>query len=59
MKDSLVTLAPGAGTLTLTWIGAIESGLSITLLTLSIAFLIWRWRKAYKNKIRSYTPKDF
>ena len=40
-------MAPGAATVTAEWMGVISTGLSIILMTLSIAFLIWRWWVAY------------
>jgi hypothetical protein len=35
-------MAPGAATVTAEWMGVISTGLSIVLISLSIAFLIWR-----------------
>jgi hypothetical protein len=43
-------IAPGAATATAEWMGVINTGLSIILMTLSIAFLVWRWRVSY-NKV--------
>ena len=43
-------MAPGAATVTAEWMGVISTGLSIILMSLSIAFLIWRWHVAY-NKV--------
>jgi alpha-beta hydrolase superfamily lysophospholipase len=43
-------MAPGAATVTAEWMGIINTGLSIILITLSIAFLVWRWRVSY-NKL--------
>ena len=40
-------MAPGAATVTAEWMGVISTGLSIVLMSLSIAFLIWRWWVAY------------
>ena len=37
-------IAPGAATVTAEWMGVINTGLSIVLMALSIAFLLWRWR---------------
>ena len=42
-------MAPGAATVTAEWMGIINTGLSIILMTLAIAFLIWRWHVAYKR----------
>jgi hypothetical protein len=56
MKDTVVAIAPGISTLAATWLGWLETGLSITFLTLSIAFLVWKWRKAVHPK-RNPTPK--
>ena len=43
-------MAPGAATWAAEWMGLINTGLSIVLLTLSIIFLCWRWRVSY-NKL--------
>jgi hypothetical protein len=43
-------IAPGAATATAEWMGVINTGMSIILMALSIAFLIWRWRVSY-NKL--------
>jgi hypothetical protein len=43
-------MAPGAATVTAEWMGVINTGMSIILMALSIAFLIWRWRVSY-NKL--------
>ena len=40
-------VAPGAATVAAEWMGVTSTGLSIVLMTLSIAFLIWRWWVAY------------
>ena len=37
-------IAPGAATVAAEWMGVINTGLSIVLMALSIAFLLWRWR---------------
>ena len=37
-------IAPGAATVAAEWMGVINTGLSIILMALSIAFLLWRWR---------------
>ena len=42
-------MAPGAATVTAEWMGIINTGLSIILMALAIAFLIWRWHVAYKR----------
>ena len=44
---SIPAIAPGGITLMASWLGYLETGLSISLLTLSILFLLWRWRVAY------------
>jgi hypothetical protein len=49
-------MAPGAATVTAEWMGVINTGLSIVLMGLSIAFLIWRWHVAY-NKVND-SEKD-
>ena len=45
-------IAPGAATMIASWMGFFETGLSILLLFLSIAFLLWRWRVAYLKEER-------
>jgi len=47
---SAPAITPGAATMTAGALDVIDKGLSITLLTLSIAFLLWRWRVAYKKE---------
>jgi hypothetical protein len=42
-------MAPGAATWAAEWMGLINTGLSIVLLTLSIIFLCWRWRVSWKR----------
>jgi hypothetical protein len=42
-------IAPGAATATAEWMGAINTGLSIILMMLSIAFLLWRWHISWKR----------
>mgnify|MGYP003146078487 CR=1 FL=1 len=42
-------MAPGAATAAADWMGVINTGLSIILMALSIAFLVWRWWVAYKR----------
>lgn len=56
MKDTVVAIAPGISTIAATWLGWLETGLSITFLTLSIAFLVWKWRRAVHPK-HNPTPK--
>ena len=42
-------IAPGAATVAAEWMGVINTGLSIVLMALSIAFLIWRWHVSWKR----------
>jgi hypothetical protein len=42
-------MAPGAATATAEWMGAINTGLSIILMMLSITFLLWRWHISWKR----------
>jgi len=42
-------IAPGAATATAEWMGVINTGLSIVLMALSIAFLIWRWHVSWSR----------
>jgi len=48
-------MAPGAATVTAEWMGVINTGLSIALMALSIAFLVWRWWVAY-HKLNKVDP---
>jgi hypothetical protein len=45
-------IAPGAATVTAEWMGVINTGLSIVLMALSIAFLLWRWRVSSRKIIK-------
>lgn len=57
-KD-IATVSPGAAAMVASWLGIIESGLSIALLIASLCFLGWRWQKAIlesKLKSKSATP---
>ena len=47
---SLPAMTPGAATMTAYWMDVINHGLSIILLSLSIAFLVWRWWVAYHKE---------
>jgi hypothetical protein len=47
-KD-LIAVAPGGASLLASWLGLVETGLSIVLILASLAFLIWRWRTALKH----------
>ena len=53
-KD-IATVAPGGVAVAASWLGIIESGLSIALLIASLCFLGWRWRKAILES-KSATP---
>ena len=48
-KD-LITVVPGGVAVAASWLGLVESGLSILLLLASLGFLAWRWRQAMKDK---------
>jgi hypothetical protein len=48
-KD-LITVAPGGVAVAASWLGLVESGLSILLLLASLGFLAWRWRQAMREK---------
>jgi len=43
-------IAPGAVTIVADWLGVISTTMSIILVTLSIAFLVWRWRVAWQKE---------
>ena len=45
-------VAPGAATWVAEWMGVINTGLSIILMSLSIIFLCWRWHVAWKKAER-------
>lgn len=42
-------VAPAGASLLASWLGLVETGLSIVLILASLAFLIWRWRLAVKH----------
>jgi hypothetical protein len=45
-------LAPGFATVLAKYLGIINTAASVTFLFLSIAFLLWRWRVAYKAEAK-------
>jgi len=51
LKEDLLTLAPGTVAIAASWLGVLDTVLSIAFITASIAFLIWRWRRAAKEKL--------
>ena len=48
-KD-IAAATQGFGAVALSWLGIVDTLLSIALLSASLAFLIWRWRQAVKEK---------
>ena len=48
-KD-IAAATQGFGAVALSWLGIVDTLLSIVLLSASLAFLIWRWRQAVKEK---------
>lgn len=50
VAKSIGVVSPGAATLIADWLGIISTGMTILLTILSIAFLIWRWRVALKDR---------
>jgi hypothetical protein len=42
-------VAPAGASLLASWLGLVETGLSIVLIVASLAFLVWRWRLAVKH----------
>jgi|TARA_R100000808_G_C2064047_1_gene94267 membrane protein implicated in regulation of membrane protease activity len=48
-KD-LATVAPGGVAVAASWLGLVETSLSILLLLASLCFLAWRWRQAVREK---------
>ena len=48
-KD-IITIAPGGIAVAASWLGIVDTFLSIAFISASLAFLIWRWRKAYKDQ---------
>ena len=50
---TIPAVLPGAVTLLAGWLDVLNTIASIGFLTASLAFLLWRWRKAYvRNKKR-------
>jgi membrane protein implicated in regulation of membrane protease activity len=50
LKEDFLTLAPGAAAVMASWLGVLDTLLSIAFISASLAFLIWRWRQAAKKK---------
>jgi hypothetical protein len=48
-KD-LITVAPGGVAVAASWLGLVETSLSILLLLASLGFLAWRWRQEIRKK---------
>jgi len=48
-KD-LATVAPGGVAVAASWLGLVETSLSILLLLASLGFLAWRWKQAVREK---------
>ena len=48
-KD-IITVAPGGVAVAASWLGVLDTVLSIAFISASLAFLIWRWREAVKEK---------
>ena len=48
-KDAAI-VAPGGAAIIASWMGILETTLSVLLLSASLAFLIWRWHVAYKRE---------
>ena len=48
-KD-IATVAPGGAAIAASWLDLIETTLSITLLAISIAFVIYRWFRISRDK---------
>jgi len=57
-KAAVPAVAPGAATVVADWLGVINTGLSIILMALSIAFLLWRWRVAYHKEPKIMDKQD-
>ena len=51
-KD-IITVAPGGVAVAASWLGVLDTVLSIAFISASLAFLIWRWRQAVKEKDNS------
>ena len=47
-KD-IITIAPGGVAVAASWLGILNTILSIVFIGASLAFLIWRWRQAAKK----------
>jgi hypothetical protein len=48
-KD-IITIAPGGVAVAASWLGILNTILSIVFIGASLAFLIWRWRQAAKDQ---------
>ena len=48
-KD-IITVAPGGVAVAASWLGVLDTVLSIAFISASLAFLIWRWSQAVKEK---------
>ena len=48
-KD-IITVAPGGVAVAASWLGLVETSLSILLLLASLGFLEWRWQQALRDK---------
>ena len=48
-KD-IITIAPGGVAVAASWLGILNTILSIVFIGASLAFLIWRWRQAAKDR---------
>ena len=49
VKD-VAAATQGFGAVALSWLGVVDTLLSIALLSASLAVLVWRWRQAIKEK---------
>ena len=48
-RDAL-TVAPGGAAITASWLNLVETTLSICLLSLSIAFVVYRWWRISRDE---------
>lgn len=49
-RQDVLTVAPGAITLVASWLGLLNTLLSTAFIGASLAFLIWRWRRAVNDR---------
>lgn len=51
-------VSPSIATIISNWLGIISTGMTIIMTVLSIAFLLWRWRVAWKKENTRESPEQ-